>query len=74
MFPQNDSQIIEHERRQAQIQGYVEGDDGEEEEAPSWSLSEVYPMEIDEDYEEDDQIRATLHSVNEMVYAILSWD
>jgi len=31
-------------------------------------------MEIDGDYEEDDQIRATLRSVNEMVYAILSWD
>lgn len=30
-------------------------------------------METDEDYE-DDRLRATLHSVNEMVYAILSWD
>jgi len=35
---------------------------------------EAYPTETDEDYEEDDQLRATLHSVNEMVYAILSWD
>ena len=34
---------------------------------------EVYPMETDEDYD-DDQLRATLHSVNEIVYAILSWD
>jgi hypothetical protein len=31
-------------------------------------------MEIDEDYEEDDQLRAILRSVNEMVSAILSWD
>jgi len=31
-------------------------------------------METDEDYEEDDQLRATLRSVNEMVSAILSWD
>ena len=30
--------------------------------------------EIDEDYEDDDQLRATLRAVNEMVFAILSWD
>ena len=39
---------------------------------------EVYPIyngnEDDDDYEEDDQIRATLRSVNKMVSAILSWD
>lgn len=39
---------------------------------------EVYPIgngnENDDDYEEDDQIRATLRSVNKMVFAILSWD
>ena len=50
-----------------------------EEEEPSWVPSvEVYPigngMDIDNDYEEDDQLRATLRSVNEMVFAILSWD
>jgi len=67
-----------HEHREAQAQGYLEGDGGMEEE-PSWVPSvEVYPigngMEIDDDYEEDDQLRATLRSVNEMVFAILSWD
>ena len=35
---------------------------------------EVYSIEIDEDYEDDDQLRATLRSVNETVFAILSWD
>ena len=39
---------------------------------------EVYPIcngnEDDDDYEEEDQIRATLRSVNKMVSAILSWD
>ena len=39
---------------------------------------EVYPIdygnENDSDYEEDDQIRATLRSVNTVVSAILSWD
>ena len=56
----------------------VEGDD-EGEEEPSWIPSvDVYPIEngreVDEDYEEDDQLRATLRSVNEMVSAILSWE
>ena len=40
---------------------------------------EVYPIcsgneNDDDDYEEDDQIRATLRSVNKMVSAILSRD
>lgn len=39
---------------------------------------EVYPInhgnENYDDYEEDDQIRITLRSVNKMVSAILSWD
>ena len=66
--------MVEREHRQAQIQEHVEGDDEEEEEEPSWNPSmEVYYMEIDDDYE-DDQLCATLRSVNEMVFAILSWD
>jgi len=69
----------QHEHREAQAQECLEGDDGMEEEEPSWVPSvEVYPigngMDIDNDYEEDDQLRATLRSVNEMVFAILSWD
>jgi len=63
---------------EAQAQECVQGDD-EEDEEPSWIPSvEVYPIEsgidIDDDYEDDDQLRATLRSVNKMVSAILSWD
>jgi len=66
--------MIEHDNLQARIREHVESGDGEEEEELSWSPSAVYPVEIDDDYEEDDQLRATLRSVNEMVSAILSWD
>jgi hypothetical protein len=42
------------------------------------SVEDYYPIEngkeIDEEYEEDDQLRATLRAVNEMVSLILSWD
>lgn len=41
-------------------------------------MEAYYPVEngkeIDEDYKEDDQLRATLRAINEMVSAILSWD
>jgi len=59
-----------------QVQEYVEDDKDE----PSWIPSvEVYPIwngndDDDGDYEEDDQIRSTLRSVNKVVFAILSWD
>lgn len=42
------------------------------------SVDDYFPVEngkeIDRDYGEDDQLRATLRAVNEMVSLILSWD
>jgi hypothetical protein len=52
----------------------------DEDEESAWipSVEAYYPnengKEIDEDYKEDDQLRATLRAINEMVSIILAWD
>lgn len=67
--------------REVRIQGNPEGEDeGDEDDESGWIPSvEVYcptenGKEIDEEHKEDDQLRATLRAINEMVSAILSWD
>jgi hypothetical protein len=63
-----------------QTRASVEGCGDEDEDESMWmpTVEAYYPTEngkeIDEDHKEDDQLRATLRAVNEMVYAILSWD
>ena len=65
-FIREDRQINKDEHCEAQVQEYVE----DSKEGPNWiHYVEAYPIENgndNKDYEEDDQIRSTLFSVNRL--------